>query len=434
MGSIVCKFGGSSVADADQIRKIVSIIQSDGRRRFIVISAPGKRYKEDEKITDLLLLCHELASRGQKITGPFNTIRERYLEIARELESAIKIEDLLAEIEKRIESGASKDFAASRGEYLCARLVAEYLGAAFIEAAEAIKFQVDGKIDETTYDLIAKRLSDKSLYVIPGFYGSTPDGKIRTFSRGGSDITGSLVARAVMAEIYENWTDVSGFLMTDPRLVKNPRPISRLTYREMRELASLGANVFHEEAVLPVSSAEIPINIRNTNSPDDPGTMIVSRRDFAEEVIAGIAGKPGFSLLFIEKQFLKREPGFRKRLFTMLEARGLDPVRQYWGIDTMSVILNDDQLAGKTKILSEAIRKELNPERIEIKSGLALVSTVGESLTTCPDIVARLFTALSEAQVKERIIDLGSSEITILVGLDSKDLEKALNALYRAFS
>jgi aspartate kinase len=433
MGDIVCKFGGSSVADAAQIRKIEKIIRSDPRRRFIVVSAPGKRDKQDHKITDLLYLCHELADQDMDIEEPFHLVRERYLGIARELRVEIDMEGLLGEVESRIRGRASRDYVASRGEYLSAQVVAAYLRAGFVDTAETIRIQEDGRVEEATYGPLGCALAGSGMYVVPGFYGSTADGQVKTFSRGGSDITGAIVARAVGAEAYENWTDVSGFLMTDPRIVDNPRPMRLVTYREIRELAYMGANVFHEEAIFPVYKARIPINIRNTNAPDDPGTTIVDKRDTRHGVVVGIAGRSGFSNISIEKLLMNKEIGFGRRLFGILESHRISFEHAPSGIDTMSVIISDDQLKGKVHTLLEDLKGQLNPDRVEITGSFALIATVGEGMAYHPGIAAKLFTALAEDGINVRVIDQGSSEINIIVGVEAKDYENAVRAIYRAF-
>jgi aspartate kinase len=435
MGIVVCKFGGSSVAEAAQIRKIENIIKADPRRRFIVVSAPGKRSKRDQKVTDLLYLCHELAGAGLPIDEAFHLIRERYLEIARELGAGIDMSALLAEVQDGIIGKASRDWVASRGEYLAARLIANYLGARFVDTEKTVKIREDGRVDESTYQLLAAGLggTGQGLFILPGFYGSTLEGQLKTFSRGGSDITGAIIARAVRAEVYENWTDVSGFLMADPRIVKKPKPMRCVTYREIRELAYMGANVFHEEAIFPVFGANIPINIRNTNAPDDPGTLIVDKRDTRDGVVIGIAGKKGFSIIFIAKLLMNKEIGFGRRLFGILEAHGISFEHAPSGIDTMSVIVADEQLKDKTHLLLEEIQKELNPDRVEILDGYALIATVGEGMAYHPGIAGRLFAALGAAGINVRIIDQGSSEINIIVGVESKDYEAAVRAIYQAF-
>ncbi len=435
MGIVVCKFGGSSVAEAAQIRKVEDIIKADPRRRFIVVSAPGKRNKRDQKVTDLLYLCHELAGAGLPIDEAFHLIRERYLQIAAELGAGIDMRALLAEVQDGILGKASRDWVASRGEYLSARLIADCLGARFVDTEKTVKIREDGRVDESTFQLLAGALGDtgQGLFVLPGFYGSTLEGQLKTFSRGGSDITGAIVARAVRAEVYENWTDVSGFLMADPRIVKKPKPMRCVTYREIRELAYMGANVFHEEAIFPVFGANIPINIRNTNEPDDPGTLIVDKRDTRDGVVIGIAGKKGFSIIFIAKLLMNKEIGFGRRLFGILEAHGISFEHAPSGIDTMSVIVADEQLKDKTHLLLEEIQKELNPDRVEILDGYALIATVGEGMAYHPGIAGRLFAALGAAGINVRIIDQGSSEINIIVGVESKDYEAAVRAIYQAF-
>ena len=433
MSSVVCKFGGTSVADAAQIRKIESIVRADPRRRYVVVSAPGKRNARDKKVTDLLYLCHELAEADLPIDEAFRPIRERFLQIAGELGVRADLQSPIRVVEEGIRGKASRDWVASRGEYLAALLVADYLQARFVDTEQVIKIREDGRVDESTYPLLAKVLTGEGLFVIPGFYGSTLDGQVRTFSRGGSDITGAIIARAAAAEVYENWTDVSGFLMTDPRIVKDPRPMRRVTYREIRELAYMGANVFHEEAIFPVFAARIPINIRNTNSPADPGTLIVNDRSLSDGVVVGIAGKQGFSIIFIEKMLMNKEVGFGRRLFSILESHGVSFEHAPSGIDTMSVVVADSELKGKSQLLVEEMRKELSPDSVEILSGYALIATVGEGMSHHPGIAARLFGALGAAGVNVRMIDQGSSEINIIVGVESKDYGKAVNAIYQAF-
>ena len=433
MDAVVCKFGGSSVADAKRIRNIREIIRLDPRRRFIVVSAPGKRNKTDKKITDLLYLCHELAEQGLEIDEPFHLIRERYLEIAGDLGVSLDIAKLLDDLDEQLRTGVSQDFVASRGEFLCARIVASSFQGEFVDAADHITINGEGLVEERSYKSLASVLSGDGIYVIPGFYGSTPEGEVKTFSRGGSDITGAIVARAVHAAVYENWTDVSGFLMSDPTIVVNPKPMRTVTYREIRELAYMGANVFHEEAIFPVSREKIPINIRNTHYPEDPGTMIVHQRDTKDRVVVGIAGKTGFSIIFVEKLLMNKLVGFGRKLFSVLEAHGISFEHAPSGIDTMSVIVRDDQLKGKTQRVLEDIKKQLDPDRAEISSGFALIATVGEGMAYRPGIAARLFSALSNAGINIRIIDQGSSEINIIVGVETADFENAVQAIYQAF-
>lgn len=433
MKKIVCKFGGSSVADATQVEKVVSIVRSDERRCFVVPSAPGKRSEEDTKITDLLYLCHELARQNVDFSEPFNKISTRYWDLSKALGASIDMERLLAEVESKIADGAGRDYVASRGEYLCGHILADVLGAVFIDPAEAILFRADGRLDDDSYRRLRARLSGERLYVIPGFYGADVEGEIVTFSRGGSDITGAIVARAVGAEVYENWTDVSGLLMADPRMVPNPLPVEEITYREMRELAYMGADVFHDEAMFPVRAAEIPIHIRNTNQPEDAGTLILPSRELTERLIAGVAGRPNFSMLFIEKDLMNQTTGFGQRVLEVVARHGISYDHTPSGIDTMSVIIQDEQLDGKGELLVEDIQRIIEPDRVELIHGLALIATVGEGMSHRVGIAARLFTALADAGVNVRVIDQGASEINIIVGVEEADLETALVAIYRAF-
>ena len=433
MKKIVCKFGGSSVADATQVEKVVSIVQSDERRCFVVPSAPGKRSEEDTKITDLLYLCHELARQNVDFSEPFNKISTRYLDLSKALGVSIDMGRLLSEVECRIADGAGRDYVASRGEYLCGCILSDVLDAAFIDPAEAILFRSDGRLDDGSYRRLRTRLSDERRYIIPGFYGADAEGEIVTFSRGGSDITGAIVARAVGAEVYENWTDVSGLLMADPRMVSDPLPVEEITYREMRELAYMGADVFHDEAMFPVRAAEIPIHIRNTNRPEDAGTLILPSRELTERLIAGVAGRPNFSMLFIEKDLMNQTTGFGQRVLEVVARHGISYDHTPSGIDTMSVIIQDEQLDGKGELLVEDIQRIIEPDRVELIHGLALIATVGEGMSHRVGIAARLFTALADAGVNVRVIDQGASEINIIVGVEEADLETALVAIYRAF-
>lgn len=434
MKKIVCKFGGSSVADAAQIEKVVSIVQSDDRRRFVVPSAPGKRADGDTKITDLLYLCHELARRTIDFSEAFDKIRTRFLDLATALGLSFDMDAALDEIGRLIKEGAGRDCVASRGEYLSGRVLAEVLGAEFVDPAEVILFRSDGRFDSVaSHARLRARLAEDRLYVIPGFYGANAEGEIVTFSRGGSDITGAIVARAVGAAVYENWTDVSGLLMADPRMVTNPLPVEEITYREMRELAYMGADVFHDEAMFPVRSAEIPVHIRNTNRPADAGTRIVPRRARAERMIAGVAGRPNFSMLFIEKAMMNQTRGFGQRVLEVVARHGISYDHTPSGIDTMSVIIQDEQLARKGELLVEDIQRILEPDRVELIRGLALIATVGEGMAHRVGIAARLFSALAQAGVNVRVIDQGASEINIIVGVKEADLARALVAIYRAF-
>jgi len=433
MGKIVCKFGGSSVADANQIHKVIEIVQKDVRRRFLIPSAPGKRTDEDTKITDLLYLCHELAKQQIDFSEPFDKIRIRFQELAKTLSVTLDMAHLLDEIYEKIAQGAGQDYVASRGEYLSGRVLADVLGATFIEPANAIVFRPDGRLDEQSYDLLNEQLTGDGLFVIPGFYGADPQGNIRTFSRGGSDITGAIVARAVGAKVYENWTDVSGMLMADPRMVDNPLPVEEITYREIRELAYMGAAVFHDEAMFPVRAAQIPIHIRNTNRPEDPGTQILPHRELTDRMIAGVAGRSNFTMLFIEKALMNQATGFGQQVLEAVARHGISYDHTPSGIDTMSVIMRDEELDGKGEVLVEDIQRILEPDRVELISGLALIATVGEGMSHRIGIAARLFSALADAGVNVRVIDQGASEINIIVGVEEPDLKRALSVIYQAF-
>lgn len=433
MGAVVCKFGGSSLADDRQVAQVKRIVESDARRRFIVPSAPGKRNDADTKITDLLYLCHELARQNLDFSEPYAMVRSRYEELATKLGVPLDIGRLLDRLKTDIENGASRDFVASRGEYLCGRVMADYLGASFIDAADAIRFRPGGELDAASYSLLADRVDGDGIFVVPGFYGSDPGGAVKTFSRGGSDITGAIVARAVDAEVYENWTDVSGLLMADPGLVKNARPVREITYREVRELAYMGASVFHDEAMFPVRSAGIPVHIRNTNRPQDPGTCILARRELTDELIAGVAGQPAFTMLFIEKAMMNQQKGFGRQVLEVVASHDISYEHTPSGIDTMSVIMRDDQLGEKGERLVDDIRRILQPDRVELLPGLALIATVGEGMSHRIGIAARLFSALANANVNVRVIDQGASEINIIVGVEEGDYKRAVRAIYDAF-
>ena len=434
MGAIVCKFGGTSLADAEQIRKVESIIRSDPRRRYIVPSAPGKRNKEDTKVTDLLYLCYELAKQGLDISQPFSVIRDRYLGIFEALRVDLDMTALIDELHKQIVDGAQQDFVASRGEHLCGRIMASLLGATFVDPAEGIFFSKEGGVDGKSYDKMGKLLQGESTFVIPGFYGTGPDGNVNTFSRGGSDITGAIVARAVEADVYENWTDVHGLMMADPHIVPEAKPMQEVTYRELRELAYMGATVLHDESMFPVRELKIPINIRNTNEPDYPGTMIVSTRDPSQSTIIGIAGRPNFSMIYIEKALMNNERGFGRKVLDILESHNISYEHSPTGIDSMSVIVRDEELEDEGERVCQDIRRILQPDRVDLIGELALIATVGQGMAFQVGIAARLFSALADANVNVRVIDQGSSEINIIVGVDKKDYEKSVRAIYQAFA
>ncbi len=433
MGDIVCKFGGTSVADSCQICKIESVIRSDPRRRFIVLSAPGKRHGKDTKITDLLYICYDLAMDGLDISAPYGVIKARYMEITKDLGIEIAVSEILDEVEGQIKNGASRDFVASRGEYICGRILSSYLGAEFVDSAGKILFTRDGRLNPETYEKLAEALKGDGTFVIPGFYGSDPKGEIKTFSRGGSDITGAIVARAVNAAVYENWTDVSGFLMADPNIVPDARVIREITYRELRELSYMGAKVLHDEAIFPVKETNIPINIRNTNCPDDPGTMIVRERDYSNSIIVGIAGSKNFTMINVEKALMNKEIGFGRKLLGIVETHRISYEHSPTSIDSMSIIIKDEELGDKGEAVVEDMRKILDPDKVELISGLALIATVGLGMAYRVGMAARLFKALADANINVRIIDQGSSEMNIIVGVKGEDHEKAVKAIYSAF-
>ncbi len=433
MGDIVCKFGGSSLADEDQIRKAIEIVEARSERRFVVPSAPGKRDDGDTKVTDLLYLCHELARQKVDIAEPFSYLKRRFLGITEALGLDLDMKGLLDQLRVDIEQGASTDYVASRGEHLNGRILASALRAKFVEPAEVIRFGRSGTLDPDSYDGIARKLSGSGRFVIPGFYGAEADGEIKTFSRGGSDITGAVVARAISADVYENWTDVSGMLMADPRVVSDAKPVTEITYREIRELAYMGASVFHDEAMFPVREAGIPVNIRNTNCPDDAGTMILPERDMSKQALAGVAGRANFSMLFIEKALMNQTKGFGRRVLDVIAEQDISYEHSPSGIDTMSVIISDDELGGKGPELVSKIEQVLQPDRVTLLPGLALIATVGEGMSHRIGIAARLFAALADAEVNVRVIDQGASEINIIVGVEAADFERAVQAIYRAF-
>lgn len=436
MGIKVCKFGGSSLADAAQIKKAQSIIEADADRKFVVPSAPGKRNKEDQKITDLLYLCHAHAKQGIAFDEVFGMIADRYNGIVKELGLKLDMTPHLDKVKADIAAGASSDYAASRGEFLNGPIIADLLGFAFIDPAQVIFFDVKGKFDaEKTQDILSKKLASVESAVVPGFFGALPNGDIKTFSRGGSDITGAIVARAANASVYENWTDVSGLLKTDPRIVDNPQTISTITYKELRELAYMGASVMHEEAIFPVRIAGIPINIRNTNAPDDDGTMIVSDDDNRGklESITGIAGRKDFTVIYVEKALMNSEVGFGRRLLEVLEDHQVSYEHMPSGIDTTSVVVANTQLVGKLEDVIKDISHSCKPDNISVYENMALIATVGRGMNHIVGISGRLFTALGKAGVNVRMIDQGSSEMNIIIGVEDSDFEKAIKAIYAEF-
>lgn len=440
MGIRVCKFGGSSVADADQLRKVRAIVEAREDRRFVVPSAPGKRFASDVKVTDLLYRAESATRRpdpeGLSCAQLFDRIAERYRKIVSDLGLAWDMDAALAEVLAKIEGGAGADYAASRGEYLCGLVVARLLDRPFVDPAEMILFDAKGRfLAEETQARVAERLQRERTGVVPGFYGALPDGTIKTFSRGGSDMTGSIVARGVGAELYENWTDVSGLLMTDPRIVENPRTIDSITYRELRELSYMGATVLHEEAIFPVRIAGIPVQILNTNAPEAPGTRITATGAAGAPAgrVTGIAGRKDFTIIALEKTLMNAEIGFGRRLLEILERHGLSWEHIPSGIDTLSIILKSDALDGKLDRLVAEIRETCAPDSIDVDHGIALVATVGRGMSHQPGTAAQLFGALAAAGINIRMIDQGSSELNIIVGVENADFERTVRAIYEAF-
>ena len=440
MGSKVAKFGGTSLADASQMRKVKAIVESDPDRRFVVPSAPGKRTPDDRKITDLLYLCHAHAQQNIPFTDVFKLIADRYLQIVADLglklDLAGPLRETQGQIAGRAAAGGSADYAASRGEYFNGLIMAALLDYTFVDAADVIFFNTAGQLDaEKTQRVLSAKLASVKNAVVPGFYGTDVRGQVKTFSRGGSDVSGAIVARGANADVYENWTDVSGMLMADPRIVRDPKPIKFVTYRELRELAYMGATVLHDEAIFPVRQAGIPVNVRNTNKPEDPGTMIVKDADPGTPVgtITGIAGRKDFSVIAIEKALMNSETGFGRRLLSVLEGNGISFEHMPTGIDTMSVVVSDKQLEGKLDRVLEEIKAECRPDALEVFGEMALIATVGRGMAHIPGMAAKLFASLAAAGVNVRMIDQGSSEINIIVGVATPDFEKAIKAIYKGF-
>lgn len=435
MNTIVTKFGGSSLADSIHFKKVKNILESNPERKYIIPSAPGKSSFKDFKITDLLYLCHAHVKSGISLDDVFKLISERYKSIVDDLNLNLDLTSYLNIIKTDIENGASVDYTASRGEYLNGIILANYLNIDFIDAKDVIKFNKYGTLNiEETYIALKDKLSNHERAVIPGFYGSNEHGDIVTFSRGGSDITGALVAASINAKLYENWTDVSGFLMADPRIVNNPKKIKTITYGELRELSYMGASVLHEEAVFPVRTSGIPINIRNTNEPENEGTLIVSNEIKHENTITGIAGKQNFTVLSIEKSMMNSELGFCRKILTILEQNGVSFENMPSGIDTVSVVISDSNLKNKTEIIVEEIKRACNPDSVVVYPNMALIATVGTGMAYTKGVASKIFTALAESDINIRMIDQGSSEINVLVGIENDDFEKGINAIYKAFN
>ncbi len=434
----VLKFGGSSMADAKQYEKVRSIVQSDPSRRVVVVSAAGKRFKDDHKITDLLYLCHAHMKYGVDCGGIFQMIRDRYLSIRQDLGLATDLEPELDELERKLKSGAiSVDELASRGEYFSARLMADYLGFSFLDAALWMKFRFDGQIDqEATYEALRDQASGRSV-VLPGFYGVMPDGRIKTFSRGGSDITGAVAAAALEADVYENWTDVSGILMADPRIIPDPKPIRRVTYDELRELSYIGAQVLHEGTIFPVREKGIPLNIRNTNDPENPGTLIMEAFDDDTDenpgFITGIAGRKDFSIITVAKNGLSGEVGQLRRILEVFEAHNVNIDYTPNGIDSVSLVVSAEKVSGCLYSMLGELQKSLHPDSIDVTENIAIVAAVGRKMAYKPGISGKIFAKLGESGINIRMISQGPNELNIIVGVDNKDFAGAIRVLYDNF-
>jgi len=431
----VVKFGGSSLASAQQFKKVADIIRADPTRKYVIPSAPGKRFKDDMKVTDLLYECYGLAESGKSYKKELAAIEARYREIIEGLELNLSLEQEFAIIEKNFKDRAGSNYAASRGEYLNGIIMAAYLGFAFVDAATVIFFKEDGSLDEEkTDEVLSARLKECDKAVVPGFYGAMPDGSIKTFSRGGSDITGSIVARAAKVDVYENWTDVSGFLIADPRIIDKPEGIEVITYKELRELSYMGAGVLHEDSIFPVRQQGIPINIRNTNAPEDNGTWIVgSTCQKSKYVITGIAGKKGFCSINIEKDMMNAEIGFGRKVLQAFEENGISFEHVPSGIDTMTVFVHQDEFMHKEQKVVAGLHRLANPDSIEIESDLALIAVVGRGMKSTRGTAGRIFSALAHVNVNVRMIDQGSSEQNIIIGVADDDFETAIKAIYDIF-
>ncbi len=433
--SKVVKFGGSSLASAEQFKKAGDIVRADLSRKYVVPSAPGKRFGSDTKVTDMLYECYDLADAGREFGEEFSEIRSRYQEIIDGLGLDLSLEEEFRIIERNFKEKEGSNYAASRGEYLNGIIMAAYLGFEFIDAASVIFFREDGALDEErTEKVLSSRLAECKNAVIPGFYGAMPDGSIRTFSRGGSDITGSIVARAAKVDVYENWTDVSGFLVADPRIIEDPESIDVITYKELRELSYMGAGVLHEDAIFPVRQQGIPINIRNTNKPDDNGTWIVgSTCQKSKYTITGIAGKRGFCSVNVEKDMMNAEIGFGRKVLQAFEENGISFEHVPSGIDTLTVFVHQDEFMDKEQKVVAGIHRLANPDSIEIESDLALIAVVGRGMKSTRGTAGRIFSALAHANVNVRMIDQGSSEQNIIIGVADGDFEAAIKAVYDIF-
>ena len=431
----VVKFGGSSLASAEQFKKVGNIIRAEESRRYVIPSAPGKRFSDDVKVTDMLYKCYGAAVKGKKFTDLLKDIQERYNEIIEGLGLTLSLEKEFEIIRDNFAKKAGRDYAASRGEYLNGIIMANYLGYEFIDAAEVIFFDEEGKFDaDKTDEILSERLNKAERAVIPGFYGSLPDGTIKTFSRGGSDVTGSIVAKAAKVDLYENWTDVSGFLIADPRIISNPKSIEAITYKELRELSYMGATVLHEDAIFPVRKEGIPINFRNTNAPEDKGTLIVEATcRHPKYTITGIAGKQGFASITIEKAMMNSEVGFGRKVLQVFEDNHISFEHMPSGIDTMTVFVHQSEFEETEQKVLAGIHHAVQPDSIELESDLALIAVVGRGMRATRGTAGRIFSALAHANVNVKMIDQGSSELNIVIGVRNHDFENAIKAIYDIF-
>ena len=431
----VVKFGGSSLASAEQFKKVGNIIRAEESRRYVVPSAPGKRFSADTKVTDMLYDCYATAESDKNFDEKLDAIKARYQEIIDGLELDFSLEEDFKVIAKNFKKKAGTDYAASRGEFLNGKVMAAYLGYEFVDAAEVVRFNEDGSFNsDVTYQIMSERLAQTEHAVVPGFYGAKEDGTVVTFSRGGSDVTGSLVALAISADLYENWTDVSGFLIADPRIVKNSKSIETMTYKELRELSYMGASVLHEDAIFPVRKAGIPINIRNTNAPEDKGTLIVEATCCQPKyTITGIAGTDGFAAITIEKAMMNSEIGFCRKVLQAFEDNGVSIEHMPSGIDTMTIFVHKDEFEKKEQQILAEIHKLVQPDHIELESNLALIAVVGRGMKSTRGTAGRIFSALAHAHINVKMIDQGSSELNIIVGVRHDDFKNAIRALYEIF-
>lgn len=429
------KFGGSSLSKAEQFEKVYNIIKSDEDRKFVVPSAPGKRFDDDIKVTDLLYKVYGQAKVNEDFSETLELIKERYYEIIKGLNLDLSLEDEFEKIAVDLKDDYDADYAASRGEYLNGIVLAKYLGYEFIDAAKVIKFDKDGNfLSEETNNILEETLSNVSNAVIPGFYGARPDGSIKTFSRGGSDITGAIIARAIKADVYENWTDVSGFMAADPRIVTDASVIDIITYKELRELSYMGASVLHETAIFPVRKEGIPVNIRNTNSPEDPGTMIVETTcNVPAHTITGVAGKKGFAAVSVDKDMMNSEIGFGRKVLEVFEKNGLSFEHMPSGIDTMTIFVSMKDFLPKEQAVIAQLHQAVSPDSIELEANLSLIAVVGRGMKNSTGLACKVFKALADEKINIKMIDQGSSELNIIIGVKDKDFENAIKAIYNTF-